>query len=228
MSARRSGHARSAIQDPGYPTNSPSLKHPSSHTRLDAYLTCPLRYYERLCAIAPIDEVNEDDDPAAVGVLLHNVLRISTLPPWARPYAATRNRAIPSCRSSTKALRALFHGPAPRGWRPPCRRRARPCFRHRAGAFGIPLGAPSRNRRSAFLKRIRCRNPGGAASGGHRHLDRVDWREQEDRRRARRRAVILDYKRAASRCVRHLGRRRLLGCAGSEKAASRFRARPRT
>lgn len=63
------------------------------------------------------------------------------------------------------------------------------------------------------------------------NLDRVDWREQEDPgRRDRRRAVILDYKTAASRrCARTSGPTTPFGAAGSGKSRrSRFRARPRT
>ncbi len=52
-----------------------ALRTPLSPTRLDTYLTCPLRsFFERLCAIAPINEVIEEEDPAAVGSLLHEVL----------------------------------------------------------------------------------------------------------------------------------------------------------
>ena len=82
------------------------LKQPLSATRLDAYLTCPLRfYYERLCAILPIDEVNEEDDPAEVGSLLHKVLRR-----FYEPAVGTSVSRIPGetpCLEE-KALRALF------------------------------------------------------------------------------------------------------------------------
>lgn len=87
-----------------------SLKHPLSATRLDAYLTCPLRYYyERLCAIAPIDEVNEDDDPAAVGVLLHNVLRDFYAPAVGKTVRRDAQSGDPELPFlDEKALRALF------------------------------------------------------------------------------------------------------------------------
>lgn len=52
------------------------LARPWSPTRIDAYLTCPLRfYYETVCGLAPLEEINEGDDPAAVGDLAHATLR---------------------------------------------------------------------------------------------------------------------------------------------------------
>ena len=130
-----------------------SLKHPLSATRLDAYLTCPLRYYyERLCAIAPIDEVNEDDDPAAVGVLLHNVLRDFYAPAVGKTVRRDAQSGDPSCRSSTKKPCAPCSArpSTPRGWRPPCRRRARPCFPSPGRSVWACSCAPSRNRRKCF------------------------------------------------------------------------------
>lgn len=51
------------------------MERPLSPTTLDAYLTCPLRfYYERLCRVSPADEVNEGDDAPEVGILLHATL----------------------------------------------------------------------------------------------------------------------------------------------------------
>lgn len=53
-----------------------------SPTRLDAYMTCPLRFaFEYLCRIRPMQEVNEGDDPAAVGALVHEVLQ-QVYAPW--------------------------------------------------------------------------------------------------------------------------------------------------
>jgi hypothetical protein len=47
-----------------------------SPTVLDSYLHCPARFFrEKLCGILPLPEVQEGDDPAAVGELLHHVLR---------------------------------------------------------------------------------------------------------------------------------------------------------
>lgn len=52
------------------------LRAPLSATRLDVYLQCPLRFaWQYLCGLAPLQEINEGDDPAAVGVCIHNTLR---------------------------------------------------------------------------------------------------------------------------------------------------------
>lgn len=58
------------------------LSRPISPTMLDAYITCPLRfYYERLCRIRPLEEVNEGDDAPGVGTLVHETLR-EFMNPW--------------------------------------------------------------------------------------------------------------------------------------------------
>lgn len=58
------------------------LARPISPTVLDAYITCPLRfYYERLCRISPLVEVNEGDDAPGVGTLVHETLR-EFMSPW--------------------------------------------------------------------------------------------------------------------------------------------------
>lgn len=52
------------------------LRRPLSASRLDVYLRCPLRFvWENLCRLRPRQEVNEGDDPAAVGTCLHAALR---------------------------------------------------------------------------------------------------------------------------------------------------------
>lgn len=52
------------------------LREPLSATRLDVYLQCPLRFaWQYLCRLAPQREINEGDDPAAVGICIHNTLR---------------------------------------------------------------------------------------------------------------------------------------------------------
>ena len=57
------------------------LDAPMSPSTLDAWLTCPVRFFhERLAGLAPPDEVNEGDDPIAVGDLLHKVLLDFHLP----------------------------------------------------------------------------------------------------------------------------------------------------
>lgn len=58
------------------------LQRPLSASRLDTYLHCPLRFvWENLCRIKPRQEVNEGDDPAAVGICLHAALR-ALYEPW--------------------------------------------------------------------------------------------------------------------------------------------------
>ncbi len=53
-----------------------------SPTKIDAYLRCPQRFvWENMYALRPLDEVNEGDDPAAVGDLLHEVLH-AAYTPW--------------------------------------------------------------------------------------------------------------------------------------------------
>lgn len=52
------------------------LRRPLSATRLDVYLECPLRFVrQHLCGLEPPQEVNEGDDPAAVGTCVHATLR---------------------------------------------------------------------------------------------------------------------------------------------------------
>ena len=52
------------------------LRKPLSATRLDVYLQCPLRFaWQYLCGLNPPKEINEGDDPAAVGTCIHNTLK---------------------------------------------------------------------------------------------------------------------------------------------------------
>ncbi|TVM19912.1 PD-(D/E)XK nuclease family protein [Oceanidesulfovibrio indonesiensis] len=52
------------------------LDKPVSPTHLDAYLACPARFlYEHVAGLREVDEVAEDGDPAALGSLVHGVLR---------------------------------------------------------------------------------------------------------------------------------------------------------
>lgn len=186
-----------------------SLKHPLSATRLDAYLTCPLRYYyERLCSIAPIDEVNEDDDPAAVGVLLHNVLRDFYAPAVGKTVRRDAQSGDPELPFlDEKALRALF--------------------RTALDASGLEASLPPESaamlsvtgpeRLGMFLRaqpeqtevisleeeydaEIRVAGRVRRLTG---NLDRVDWREQEDPEGALDEgAVILDYKTGRIKALR--------------------------
>jgi len=58
------------------------LGKPLSASLLDAYLTCPLRfYYGRVMRLAPLDEVAEEGDAAELGKLVHEVLH-DTLAPF--------------------------------------------------------------------------------------------------------------------------------------------------
>ncbi len=53
-----------------------------SPTKIDTYLRCPQRFvWENIYKLRPLDEVNEGDDPAAVGELLHGVLH-QVFRPW--------------------------------------------------------------------------------------------------------------------------------------------------
>lgn len=72
-----------------------------SATALDTYLTCPLRfYYERLCRLAPPEEVNEGDDPMAVGNVVHQTL-FRFYEPW-------KGRVFRRTETSADELRRLF------------------------------------------------------------------------------------------------------------------------
>ncbi len=52
------------------------LSQPCSPSLLEAYLVCPLRfYYERVCGFGTPPSLADEDDPAAVGDLVHEVLR---------------------------------------------------------------------------------------------------------------------------------------------------------
>ncbi len=53
-----------------------------SPTKLDSYMRCPQRFvWENIYKLSPLDIVNEGDDPAAVGKLLHEVLQ-KAYTPW--------------------------------------------------------------------------------------------------------------------------------------------------
>lgn len=72
-----------------------------SPTRLDVYLTCPLRFaFTYLCRLRPLEEVNEGDDPAAVGELIHRVLQ--------ETYAPYLDRTIHAGDISPEQLEARF------------------------------------------------------------------------------------------------------------------------
>jgi hypothetical protein len=51
------------------------FERPLSASLLDSYLRCPVRFFlQRLFRLAPEEELNEGDDPVAVGNLMHQVL----------------------------------------------------------------------------------------------------------------------------------------------------------
>lgn len=70
---------------------------PLSPTHLDDYLRCPLRFvWTQLCGLRDPDTVNEGDDPAAIGSLLHGVLQQAF-----RPY---ENKMLPAGDEEKAAL----------------------------------------------------------------------------------------------------------------------------
>lgn len=77
------------------------LNSPLSATRLDVYQQCPLRFArQHLCGLEPPREVNEGDDPAAVGFCIHETLRALF-----EPYL---NREVRRGDISRETLRARF------------------------------------------------------------------------------------------------------------------------
>ena len=186
-----------------------SLKHPLSATRLDAYLTCPLRYYyERLCAIAPIDEVNEDDDPAAVGVLLHNVLRDFYAPAVGKAVRRDAQSGDPELPFlDEQALRALFRtaldaSGLEASLPPESAAMLSVTGPERLGMFlrAQPEQTEVLSLEEEYDAEIRA---GGRVRRLTGNLDRVDWREQEDPEGALDEgAVILDYKTGRIKALR--------------------------
>lgn len=72
-----------------------------SPTRLDAYLLCPARFArENLLNLRPLEEVNEGDDPAGVGKLIHETLR-AVYEPWL-------NRPLRAGAVTAEQLKASF------------------------------------------------------------------------------------------------------------------------
>lgn len=77
------------------------LRKPLSATRLDVYLQCPLRFaWQYLCGLRPPKEINEGDDPAAVGTCIHNTLKAL--------YEPYLHKVIRSGDISAETVRAQF------------------------------------------------------------------------------------------------------------------------
>lgn len=178
-----------------------SLKRPLSATRLDAYLTCPLRfYYERICAIAPLEEVNEEDDPAAVGLLLHDVLKTFYAPAvgkTVRPDARTGDPSLPAL--DEKALRALFREAYEASDLPASLPPESAAMLAVSGPERLAHFLSAQPERTEVLALEEEYDAEIRAGGRTRRLtgllDRVDWRAQEDAEgTVEEGAVILDYK----------------------------------
>ncbi len=78
------------------------LREPLSATRLDVYLQCPLRFaWQYLCGLRPPKEINEGDDPAAVGTCIHDTLKAL--------YEPYLNKTVRSGDISAETVRARFY-----------------------------------------------------------------------------------------------------------------------
>ncbi len=178
-----------------------SLSQPLSATRLDAYLTCPLRYYyERLCSIAPIDEVNEDDDPAAVGTLLHNVLRTFYAPAVGKEILCRADSGDPERPFlDEKALRALFRNELEASGLEASLPPESAAMLSVTGPERLAMYLEAQPEQTEILSLEETFNADISVGGRTRHLtgtlDRIDWREQTDAEgEADEGAFILDYK----------------------------------
>jgi len=86
------------------------LKKPVSASLLDSYLCCPARFFhERLIRLAPADEVNEGDDPLAVGTLFHVTLQQAYAPYLGMPLPGGETL---SGRMEEELLSCLFASPS--------------------------------------------------------------------------------------------------------------------
>ena len=186
-----------------------SLKRPLSATRLDAYLTCPLRYYyERLCAIAPIDEVNEDDDPAAVGVLLHGVLKDFYAPAVGKTVRRDAQSGDPDLPALDEgALRALFGTALEASGLSDALPPESAAMLSVTGPERLAMflrAQPEQTEVLALEEEYDAEiEVGGRIRRLTGNLDRVDWREQEDADGTPEEgAVILDYKTGRIKALR--------------------------
>lgn len=77
------------------------LATPISPTALDTYLRCPLAFvWKHLCRFRPVEEVNEKDDPAEVGSVLHDVLQ--------QLYSPFRNKEVDGSSISMESVQAAL------------------------------------------------------------------------------------------------------------------------
>ena len=199
------------------------LKQPLSATRLDAYLTCPLRfYYERLCAILPIEEVNEEDDPAAVGVLLHEVLKTFYAPAvgrTVRPDPQNGDASLPAL--DEKVLRALFREAFEASDLPASLPPESAAMLSVAGPERLARFLQAQPEQTEVLSLEEDYEAVIRVEGRDRRLrgvlDRVDWREQEDAEGAAEEGAVDPRLQDGAHPLpapRPLGRRGLLGSAG--------------
>lgn len=158
------------------------LAAPIPPTALDTYLHCPLAFvWKHLCRFRPVQEVNEKDDPAEVGSVLHDVLQ-----QLYRPY---RNTTVDAASISTEDMRAELQRQTERhGLRallPPdslmmfavaAPRRLEEYLRHQPEATILELEYP-------LTQTIRCNGREYTFKG---RLDRLDRREDG--------LCIVDYK----------------------------------
>lgn len=174
------------------------LNKPWSPTRIDAYLTCPLRfYYETICGLTPPEEINEGDDPAGVGDLVHATLR-DWYAPWkgrTLDLSAPADRAAAERSLSDCFLKALSASDLPARLPPESAAMLRVAGPARLVAF--LRAQPDKTTILRLEERFSCvldvagrdRILGGM-------LDRVDFRRvlPADGGEACEGAVILDYK----------------------------------
>ena len=167
-----------------------AMRKPFSPTRLDAYLLCPLRaFFERLCAIAPAEDVTEEDDPAAVGLLLHTVLKKFYASCLGGEADRSSNPALSEERLR-ELFRAEFEASGLRDALPP----ESAAMLAVAGPERLSLYLANqpettsiRALEEAFSDSVPVRGRSRQLAGT---LDRVDWRSDETGDGA----VILDYK----------------------------------
>ncbi len=78
------------------------FRKPLSATKLDVYLQCPLRFaWQYLCKLYPPKEINEGDDPAAVGICIHDTLKAL--------YEPYLNKTVRAGDISAETVRARFY-----------------------------------------------------------------------------------------------------------------------